>query len=116
MKQILIENMGKVNIGKYTRHNNLNLQVHSKLTKNELIKRIVNYNHLKSFLELNEENIIYTINPIELISPLNFDVFIKYIYTCTFFVFALATIFSCCILPTNIKFGLPNPCLFRILD
>lgn len=81
MKKFFVKNMGYIEMCKYKRKcGKLNSKLHTIISKKDLVKKIENYKYLKTFLNIKEKNKIYTIDPIELLSPLNFDIFVKYLY------------------------------------
>ncbi len=80
MKTIYINNMGFITTDKYNRKTKLKLTYLTKKNQNQIRKHISNYNYLKTFLNFGEVQTIYKVNPLELLSPINYDIFIKYIY------------------------------------
>lgn len=80
MKTIYVNNMGFITTDKYNRKTNLKLTYLTKKNQNQIRKYISNYNYLKTFLNFGEVQTIYKVNPLELLSPINYDIFIKYVY------------------------------------
>lgn len=81
MNTIKIKNMGNVCISKYHRKdNNICFDDIGTISINELKNIIINFDYLSSFLKFENEMNIYSVKAINLLSPLNYDIFIKYLY------------------------------------
>ena len=80
MNTINVNNIKNIYIDKYNRKQKIKM-IYKKDIKNEDIRKYINnYDYLKTFLKINKTNKIYEINPQELLSPINYDIFIKYLY------------------------------------
>lgn len=81
MNTIKIKNMGNVCILKYHRKdNNIDFDNIGTISINELKNIINNFDYLSSFLKFENKMNIYSVKAINLLSPLNYDIFIKYLY------------------------------------
>ena len=81
MNTIKIKNMGNVCISKYYRKdNNICFDDIDTISINELKNIIINFDYLSSFLKFENEMNIYSVKAINLLSPVNYDIFIKYLY------------------------------------
>ena len=81
MNTIKIKNMGNVCISKYHRKdNNICFDDIGTISISELKNIIINFDYLSSFLKFENEMNIYSVKAINLLSPVNYDIFIKYLY------------------------------------
>ena len=81
MNTIKIKNMGNVCILKYHRKdNNIDFDNIGTISINKLKNIINNFDYLSSFLKFENEMNIYSVKAINLLSPVNYDIFIKYLY------------------------------------
>lgn len=81
MNTIKIKNMGNVCISKYYRkNNNIDFDDIDTISISELKNIINNFNYLSSFLKFENEMNIYSVKAVNLLSPVNYDIFIKYLY------------------------------------
>ena len=81
MNTIKIKNMGNVCISKYHRKdNNICFDDIGTISISELKNIINNFDYLSSFLKFENEMNIYSVKAINLLSPVNYDIFIKYLY------------------------------------
>ena len=80
MKTIDVNNIKKIIINKYNRKRNIKLIYKKKIKEKNLKKYMYNYDYLKTFLKTNNNYKIYEVEPHELLSPINYDIFIKYLY------------------------------------
>lgn len=81
MNTIKIKNMGNVYISKYHRKdNNICFDDIGTISISELKNIINNFDYLSSFFKFENEMNIYSIKAINLLSPVNYDIFIKYLY------------------------------------
>lgn len=80
MDTINVNNVKKIYIDKYYRKRKVKMIYKKDINNEDIRKYINNYDYLKTFLRINKTNKIYEINPQELLSPINYDIFIKYLY------------------------------------
>ena len=81
MNTIKIKNMGNLCILKYHRKdNNICFDDIGTISVSELKNIINNFDYLSSFLKFENEMNIYSVKAINLLSPVNYDIFIKYLY------------------------------------
>lgn len=80
MKTIDVNNIKKIYIDKYDRKRNIKMIYKRNIKEENLKKYIHNYDYLKTFIKPNNYYKIYDIEPKELLSPINYDIFIKYLY------------------------------------
>ena len=72
--------MKNIVMNKYKRKQSIK-PLNMKIVETNTIKnKFTNYNYLKTFIKFNKTSCLYEIDPINLLSPINYDIFIKYIY------------------------------------
>ena len=72
--------MKNIVMNKYKRKQSIK-PLNMKIVETNTIKnKFTNYNYLKTFIKFNKTSYLYEIDPINLLSPINYDIFIKYIY------------------------------------
>ena len=78
---IYIKNMGNIYMSQYNRkNNNISFNNDGIITKDILRNTINNFDYLNTFLEFDDSMNIYSTEAINLLSPINYDIFIKYLY------------------------------------